>query len=73
MKIYIEIVKDIQKHMGLEKDYDPRHILGYILLGYSTLNGLSKKQFIIETCIGMECIDVDGLVNAEKNAQSFCL
>ena len=54
-------------------EIDPRHIEGYMRLGHSTLDGLSKRQFTEEVELGIMCVDMDGFDNAEKNAQSYAL
>ena len=54
-------------------DIDPRHIEGYMRLQYSTLDHLSSQVFVDETKIGIACIAIGGIENAEKNALSFAL
>jgi len=51
--------------------YDPRHIEAYMRLEHSTLDGLSKKSFLYEIGIAIECINADGKENAERCAKSF--
>ncbi len=53
--------------------YDPRHIEAYMRCEHSTLDGLSKKSFDYEISVAIECIKVDGKVNAERLAKSFGL
>ena len=53
--------------------YDPRHIEGYMRIANSTLDGLSSRQFESEVSIGIECINYDGIENAESLAKSFGL
>lgn len=52
---------------------DPRHILGFMYLEHSTLDGLSIGQFRQEVEIGLSCIEEGGIENAEKCAQSWGL
>jgi hypothetical protein len=58
-----------QGHIGI----DPRHIEAYMRLGHSTLDGLSRRQFIDEVQIGVQCILSDGVANAESLAKSYGL
>lgn len=52
---------------------DPRHVEGYMRLQYGTLDHLSRTEFNKEVKIGIECIDADGIVNAESLAKSYGL
>lgn len=71
--MYQGLIKSELAHMGLAGKYDPRHIEAYIRIDHSTLDGLSRSQFLHEIRIGIECIKTDGIVNAERCAKSFGL
>ncbi len=73
MNVYIKVVDDILGKMGLGGKYDPRHILGYIMLEHSTLANLSPEEFELEVEIGVQCVNADGRENAERCARSFGL
>ena len=70
MSIYQEMIKEVAPN------YDPRHIEAFMRCGHSTLDGLSREQFIKEVHFSARCVDemnrclVDG---AEELAQSFGL
>lgn len=68
MKGYQAVIKKISGN-----GYDPRHIEAYMRLEHSTLDGLSRTQFAHEVRIGMDCVDEDGVENAERCAKSFGL
>jgi hypothetical protein len=72
MRTYQEIITMVAESMG-RPDVDPRHIEGYMRVEHSTLDGLSSRQFRNEVEIGIACVDADGPINAERNAQSFGL
>jgi len=67
------MIKERLTQMGYIEKYDPRHIEGYMRLAYSTLDSLSSIHFNKEIKICIECINADGIFNAEKLAQSFGL
>mgnify|MGYP001616925687 CR=1 FL=1 len=69
---YQNTIRQILTEMG-KKDIDPRHIEGYMRLMYSTLDHLPHSMFVTETVIGINCIKLDGVENAEQNAKSFGL
>ena len=73
MSIYQKSIKENLKAMGLEKNYDPRHIEAYIRIEHDTLNGLSPAVWKREINIATECINVGGVEHAEGLAQSFGL
>lgn len=52
---------------------DPRHVEAYMRLEHSTLDDLSPAGFSKEVSIGIECVETGGIINAERNAQSFGL
>ena len=72
MSIYQQFIREESAKMGFI-GYDPRHIEAYIRLQYSTLDGLSRPEFLREIKIGIDCIKADGKENAEKCAVSFGL
>jgi hypothetical protein len=53
------------------RDYDPRHIEGYMRLQYGTLDHLSREDFKREVEIGVACINQDGAAKSERLAQSI--
>ena len=69
---YRSMIETEAAHQG-RVDVDPRHVEAYMRLEHSTLDGLSHGQFKREVAIGINCIDADGLVNAESCARSFAL
>lgn len=69
---YQKTIANILEMQG-RKDIDPRHIEGYMRLQYSTLDHLSYSEFFKECKLCAECIDYDGIKNAEKNAKSYGL
>ena len=71
--MYKQMIRERLAKMGYIGKYDPRHIEAYMRLEHSTLDGLSSRQFDSEIKIGIECINADGLENAEKCAQSLGL
>jgi len=69
---YYERIKEDLARRG-RIDVDPRHVEAYIRLVGKTMDGLTEIQFRREISIGMSCIEVYGLVNAESCAKSFGL
>jgi hypothetical protein len=57
----------------LAPGYDPRHIEAYMRMGFSTLDGLSERQFRAQVGIAKFCVDEAGHEMAERVAQSFGL
>jgi hypothetical protein len=55
------------------RDYDPRHIEGFMRLQYSTLDHLSRDDFKREVEINILCIDEGGTEQAETLAKSYGL
>jgi len=72
MKTYQETITEMTELLG-RPDVDARHIEGYMRVEHATLDGLSPLQFLLEVEIGIACVDADGIINAERNAQSFGL
>lgn len=70
MSIYHEVIKEVAP------GHDPRHIEAFMRCEHSTLDGLSREQFVAEVRFCARCVDemnkciVDG---AEELAQSFGL
>lgn len=64
--------RSIREHLK-GRDYDPRHIEGYMRLQYSALDHLDRATFAQEVEIGVGCIKQGGVEAAERNAQSFGL
>jgi len=52
---------------------DPRHVEAYMRLEHPTLDGLTNAQFRHEVSIGIACVEHDGILNAERCANSFGL
>ena len=71
--MYQKSIKQLLLEVYKRTDIDPRHVEGYMRLQHSTLDGLSKKQFAEEVEIGIMCVDMDGIKNAEQNALSYAL
>jgi len=71
---YKTLIAEILDHPNYYGDaYDPRHIEAYMRLEHSTLDALTRDRFNEEVSIAVECINVDGVSNAESLALSFGL
>ena len=64
-RIREEIAK--QGHIGV----NPRHVEAYIRLEHPTLGHLSRAQFAREVAVGIDCVNADGIENAEMCAKSL--
>ena len=71
--MYQKKIREILALQGYIGKYNSRHIEGYMRLEHSCLDGLSKQAFIndVETC--RQCVENDGIINAESLAKSFGL
>ena len=72
MSYYQKFIATTAAKLG-RVDIDPRHVEGYMRLQYGTLDHLDAATFDREVKIGIECVDADGIDNAESNAQSYAL
>jgi hypothetical protein len=70
---YQKFIKMELAKNGFIGKYDARHIEGYMRLQNGCLDGLGKARFNHEVKISMECIDADGIENAESLAKSYGL
>ena len=57
----------------LAPGHDPRHIEGYMLLQYATLDHLDAATFAREVEIAAGCVEVGGVDMAERNARTYGL
>lgn len=71
MSLYQKSIREEIAKQGYVGKYDPRHIESYMRLEHSTLDSLSRRQFSQEVAIGIQCIDADGIDNAESLAKSY--
>ncbi len=71
--MYQRMIKEEIAKRGYIGKYNPRHIEAYMRLKFSTLDGLSGKQFAFEVGTAMRTIDADGIQMAEELAVSFAL
>jgi hypothetical protein len=55
------------------RDYDPRHIEGFMRLTYGTLDHLPREVFKNEVELNILCIDEGGKEQAETLAKSYGL
>jgi hypothetical protein len=55
------------------RDYDPRHIEGFMRLTYGTLDHLPRETFATETELNILCIEEGGTEHAETLAKSYGL
>jgi len=69
MSLYAEIIREQLDG----RDYDPRHVEAYMLLQYGTLDHLDRETFNREVEICIECIEMDGTINAENLAKTYYL
>ncbi len=54
-------------------EIDPRHIEGFMRIAHSTLDHLSKTEFVKEVLISVSCVDYAGAEQSESCAVSFGL
>jgi len=52
-------------------ELDPRHIEAYMRLAHDALSGLTPHQWEEEVMIGIGCIDLEGIMTAERLADSY--
>jgi len=71
--IYQDTIRVELAKQGMIGKHDPRHIEGYMRLQYGCLDHLSRSEFAAEVAIGAQCIDADGINNAESLAKSYGL
>ena len=67
--MYQKLIKQMLKG----KDFDPRHIEGYLRLKFGTLDHLDRKTFKWEVGLAIKAILMEGKPMAESNAQSYGL
>lgn len=68
---YERIIREILAETGHLGQYDPRHIEAYMRVQYGTLDHLTREQFRDDMAIARECVDLDGVRNAEDAAISY--
>lgn len=71
--MYQKAIREELAKSGYIGQYDPRHIEGYMRLAHGCLDGLDKETFNEEVSVCRQCIDADGIANAESLAKSYGL
>jgi hypothetical protein len=68
MRYYLKLVSEIGT-----QGCDPRHVLGYIYTGHSTLGHLSREDFVAEVKLAVQCVHTAGPFASERCAKSWGL
>ena len=67
--MYEQMIREILAENEI-RGIEPRHVEAYMRIEHSTLDGLSRRQFVHEVHVAVACIAEGGVAMAERVAQS---